>query len=62
MSDETLLFIAMMAPLLGVCAVLGLWRLRRWTAARAESEQRAALALKELERVSKELRDNAPTL
>lgn len=61
MSEETMLFIAMMTPVLLVCGVLALWRLRRWSAARAKAEQRAALALKEIERTSKELRRRAPT-
>jgi type VI protein secretion system component VasK len=57
MSDKTLMFLAMMTAVLLICAALVLWRLRRWSAARAEAERRAVTAFEEMQRVTKSLRE-----
>jgi type VI protein secretion system component VasK len=59
MSDKTLMFLAMMTAVMLTCGALVLWRLRRWSAARAEAERRAVTAFEEMQKVTKSLREEA---
>jgi hypothetical protein len=56
-----LMFFGLVGSVIAVCGVLVLWRLRRWSSARAEAEQRAVLAFEEMQRVTKSLRSEAET-
>lgn len=56
MTDRDLLVLGILLVLLTVVTGLVFWRLRRWSEARREAEQRAALALEEMHRLAAELR------
>ena len=57
MSNQAILFAGFMAAVVALVGGIALWRLRRFSARRAEAEQRAAAAFEEMHRTTKALRE-----